>query len=467
MKRQAKKQNQPKDPMSLKMMGFLDLSNLSPPHDLPALTAAFQEKVLDLLPNPKPIPNVSGRNQQDTVTTIYYQMYNRSSAPVLEKDGRPTKAGVPRFENIKEATTLQKNQKPPVPAIVNAVQFRVDITQIESKDELDNVALELAKMWVGSSGPCAFQPLLARRYPTVICCPNPWCVNSLCAGFHIKCLSERNAQSVAVAFMEELKKDLAKSNSSADTPQLIHENNQHDVSWRLYASHLLGMDTGNDLQETSTETLIRLLQARIAGVEDRVATVDDRVATVEDRVAHVEDRVAHVEVRVARVEQSLIYAHHKIDSALGAINMALLDVQNMIAALQAMQDEISHQLGSTAGPLADDMMVQMSQPQTYGYPVMPASAMTVSGTLSSWQSAWHSPDPFSLPVPSCPTCSSALTKGADCRHSPCRDVNCKGCHSSGCDWLSCSCGYNVIAHIQSTTQQQPVCAHTRCKTPSP
>lgn len=482
----AKRQNHPKVPKKLTIKCFLDFSNLSDPFNLSALTRRFQEKVLELLPNPD--STVGGRNQQDTVATINQDMLDQSKAPLyFDEQNRPSKFGVPRFKTLEEATTLQKNNRPPGYAIINSVQFRVDITRIDSEEELNAMALELAKMWVGVSGPCTFQPLLARRYPTPQYCPNPWCTEDLCTGFHIR-LTENsqnmeNARFVADAFMQELKKDLAKS-SSSDNPPRIRFNKEHLSSWQRYASEKLGMDTGNGRHAPSFETQLLQLQGRVAtseaAVSERVNSLETGFAKLEsatvDTLEQMHHRVGAVEGRVGDVEASVAFAHQRINDTLGDIGMALRDVHALLAELQAAQGRVGRLLAATETPMVPPMggmMVHMSQPlQTYGYPVMPASAMPASGMPASGmptllQSAWHSPDPFSLPVPTCPDCSSALTKGADCRYLSCRDVDCKGCHSSGCDWLSCRCGYNVIAHIQSTTRQQSPCAHARCKTPSP
>ena len=454
---------------------------------LPELTLAFQKAVSKLLDPESDLYVKQGRTPEETVKTVNRSIDTKwvgGRGTEYYKNGARVKTHpIPQFVDLASATTLQHNHKPPKgPGGKTCVVFLVEGIEIKDEHELERVASELARLWVGVYGPCVEQSLLERRFPTPECCPNPNCMEYLCTGFHLRVLSIPNQQLVAAAFIEKLEEDL-----NAEGKPVIKKGTLYITQWKRYASEVLGMETGHAPVVPDFEAQLLKLRDGVASstaaaaaagarvdevarhIGERVnavdARVDARVDEVDARVNFILGDLDAVVARVDAVDARVDAVDARVNFILGDLDAALQNLHDMRSRLQVQGDRLA-QLFPVAPPMMHSTgammfppgpMVHMTQPLTV--PQLTAFHSYPSPTLSS---AWHSPTPVVAPI--CPDCRAYhLTRGIACNFKICKDQSCKGSHTSGCDWLSCSgCNYSCVDHL-STSAESTGCRHARCR----
>jgi len=432
------------------------------------LTRAFQKAVSERLDPESDLYVQHGRTPEKTVDMVN-QSIDKKWVGERGKDHykngeRVKKHPIPQFVDLASATTLQHNHKPPKgPGGKTCVVFLVEGIEIEDEHELERVASELARLWVGVYGPCVEQSLLERRFPTPECCPNPNCMEYLCTGFHLRVLSIPNQQLVAAAFIEKLKEDL-----NAEGKPVIKKGTLYITQWTRYASEVLGMETGYAPVVPDFEAQLLQLRDGVASSTAAAAAAGARVDAVArhigERVDAVDARVDAVDTRVDAVDARVDEVNARLNHMLVSLDAALQNLHDMRGRLQVQGDRLA-QLFPVAPPMMhstgammfpSDTMVHMTQPLTV--PQLTAIHSYPSPTLPS---AWHSPTPVVAPI--CPICRAYLTGGIACKFKTCNDQSCKGSHSSGCDWLSCSsCNFSCVNHL-STSAESTGCRHARCR----
>lgn len=379
---------------------------------LPELTLAYQKAVLERF-NPDSDLYVYGRTPEETVDRVNQSIDTKwvgeRGIEYYKKGIRVKTHPIPQFVDLATATTLQHNHKPPKgPGGKSCVVFLVEGIEIEDEHELERVASELARLWVGVYGPCVEQSLLERRFPTPECCPNPNCMEQLCTGFHLRVLSIPNQQLVAAAFIEKLKEDL-----NADKP-VIKNGALHITRWLRYASEVLGMETGyapvvpdfeGQLLQLRDSVASSTAAAAAAGARvDAVARhIGKRVEVAEERLGAVEIATRGAEKRLDAVEVVANDAHQRINFIMGDLGAALLRMQAMDAELKATLLRVDQQLAATMSCMLPPpgaivppgaMMVHFPSP-TPGSMLGSMPYATPSGySRSIAHGAWSQPGPM-------------------------------------------------------------------------